>query len=199
MNSETWLTVLLLLFFLILATGLVLLYLSTLREMKRQQLAQSEFLAKTLEIQVTLSENARESLQEQQNEIAKSDREFLNRMTVETANRLEANQQQTIKTIDLMATRAANGLTVLNGQTTEVLQATLAMLGTKDPLAYQMVRGASPIPDDGSVSPYTAADQVAEKEAEIESLNAAQRLLESMGLVNDGAGTFGSDSAGSSI
>ena len=180
MNSEIWLTVLLLVFFLILAAGLVALYLSSLKEMKRQALAQSDFLAKTLEIQVTMGEHARISLAE----TAKKDREFLGQLTAETATRLETNQQQTIKTIDLMATRATAGLQALSLQTSESLRSTLVMLGTKDPLAYQMVSGASPIPGEDPLAPYAGADEVAETQARVAALDEAEQMLRALGIDN---------------
>lgn len=199
MDSLLWLTILLLAFFLILVTGLVLLYLHTLRGMRAAAEQQAEFLSKTLEIQVTLAENSRESAEHQMEQVAKREQDFLEKLLTQTATRLETNQQQTIKTIDLMATRVTTGLQTLNSQTTETLRSTLTMLGTKDPVAYQMVRGASPIPEDNDPRPYTSADEIAEQQARMADLDAAQRLLEGLGMVDDGTGIPGSAPADAAL
>lgn len=192
MDSLPWLITLLLAFFLILVIGLALLYLHLTKGVRTAANQQAEFLAKTLEIQVALTENSREAVESQLEATAKREQQFLEKMAAETASRLEANQQATIRTIDLMATRATTGSQTSSLQIMETLKSTLTLLGTKDPIAYQMVRGASPIPDDGDTSPYTSADEVALQQAQLADLDAAAKILENLGMVDDGAGIAGS-------
>ena len=185
MNYVLPLAISLVLFTLILCSLLVFLYLQAVRQMRDSYQQQGEALAKTVEIQLHLAENGRESLESQQSEAAKSLGQLTQSLLSETVTTLESNQQQAIRTIDLMATRQMNGSQAFVQQTSDTLRSAVTLLGTKDPVAYQMVKGAS-LPDTDPGQPYTSVDEVAEQQARLVALDEAERYLQSMGVTPNG-------------
>ncbi len=179
MESVIWLTILLAALFLMLAATLVMLYLHALRMMRFQMAEQSTFLSKLAEASVQLSQNAQDSAEQ----AVEQNRTTLKEVLTATISELDRQQNLLQKAMDLSLTRALDGSNTSQARMASTLQSAIALLGTKDPLAYQQVHGPA-VPQDSAAEPYTAVDDVANMAA----LDEAQALLERMGGLGD-AGT----------
>lgn len=202
MNSVLPLAILLTLLVLIVIFLLVFLYLQATRALREQATQQSETMGQTLDIQLRLSLQAQEAATTAQTEASAAasralaaQQDLLSTILSEAVTSLESNQQKTIQTVDLMATRVIAGLQTFNSQTNSTLASAVALIGAKDPLAYQMIVGGQAAPSQDNVGPYTAVDDVATQQANLANLDAAAKYLENLGVVEHVASSFvGQDS-----
>lgn len=190
--SETMLMIFLLLS--ILVFGAILLTLvrwqmGALQQQRQSLQQQEDRLTGLAKAQETATETATTQLAAVFNELleshrraAESQQQQVLQMTVSSLQ-----QQQTVFLQTVSAMQAANldGSARLTTSLTKTIDQALALIGTKDPVAYQMVIGAQqPVEHTGVVTPYTSADEgyneYLEQQQAIEEAKAA---LEAMGVV----------------
>jgi hypothetical protein len=177
MDSTTWLIVSSLLLTLAVITVVVLLYLQASRTLQRSYQEARELLASSRANETQQWESlltATSSMQE----------EALGKV-LETMMSQSTQQQETMtRALSELHSRAMSGNESSLLKVTSLLEQTTRMLGTKDPVAYQMVAGADAVDSEAATKPYTAADEV-----EQERLDEAMKLLDELtgGAANAGA------------
>lgn len=185
--SANWFLIFLTL--LVLAT-LVYLYLMSIRTVKTSAAEQVSVMAQTVELRMELLKQAGE---EREN-LLESARAELSQQTKQLNQHLTDSQQAMTKGLEQAHLISMNGLQASETSMMKMLSSTLAMLGTKDTLAYHQVMGGS-LPTTGDGEPYTAVDdtemeRLQKLQDQALDLDAAQVLLENMGVRNDGTGSF---------
>lgn len=150
----------------------VLLYLNAVKSSKEALLAQSELHSKLQQENSQRWETVQASMQ------GRSEALMQSALTV-VVQELEKQQTTTARTLQETHSQAMSGNASVTMQVTKILGETLTLLGTKDPVAYQMVVGANSISDEANPSPYTSADEAAYL-ADVAKLEEAQQLLETL-------------------
>jgi len=183
MASVIWLAVFLVV---LLAAALTFLYLHAMRQMREQAAASQEMLAKLAEASVLQGKLAMETAESMSAE-SRSQISELSEALQETTTTLLTTTQQAL---DLSLTRALDGSNRSTERMATLLSTATTLLGTKDPIAFQQVRGADFTPGDPSV-PYPAMDEadnervLAEQQANIAKLDEAAALLANFGVTGD--------------
>lgn len=183
--------------FLLAMVGLVWLL---LRQQNLRSTQQAEFLSAATELAIQRADQMTESLEAQMSANQSNYEKLVEQAQAETQRQQELWQ----KSADLILTRALDGSNKAQERMSATLQSTLAMLGTKDTLAYNQVQGgwgAAPIDDDGPVKPYTAVDDTVQErlQAEAEAQAALDATLASLaGLTRSTDSGSTSDPAGPS-
>jgi hypothetical protein len=193
MESLAWLTSLLVILFLLLAGTLIFLFVAASRQQRRLQEEHSSAMAKTLEISLLLSERSQEQTEDVLRSAAQTSRDFLKETTERVWAEMERAQALTQKSMDLSLTRALDGSNKSQERIASTLSSAIAMLGTKDTLAYHQVNGSS-IPLELGGEPYTAADDtyvanLAQRQADLEAADAALALINSLGVPGGSGGS----------
>lgn len=193
MESPIWLTTLLVTLFLLLAAALIFLFVMASRQQRRLQEEHSSAMAKTLEISLLLSERSETQTQDVLRAASQTNREFLKETTERIWAEMERTQLLMQKSMDLSLTRALDGSNKSQERTASTLASAIAMLGTKDTLAYHQVYGSS-LPLQQGGEPYTAADDtyvadLAQRQADLEAADAALALINSLGVPGGSGGS----------
>lgn len=117
---------------------------------------------------------------------ARASTETAKHMLEETVGQLEqmrASQNETLKmaqqSMDSTMMRASTGLTQVTEQVTRTLSSTVALLGTKDPVAYNHVMSGS-TPPDLSDDPYPGMDDAEYERLEQERIANAAKISQAM-------------------
>lgn len=148
-------------------------------------------MAQTVALKMSLLEAA----QARQEDLLESAREQLQNNFRSSQEFLKETLATAAKSMEQANLISMNGLQASETSTMKLLSSTVAMLGTKDTLAYHQVQGTAFTPDDGSTS-YTAVDDtlVAELQQQQDlanqqlDLDAAAEMLERMGVPSGSAG-----------
>lgn len=184
MNSTVLLVVIAICFLAVVGL-LTWLFLSQQRTNRQSLLQEQERMAQTLALQTTFLQNQRESL-EQQAELAA---EQAQRLVMETVKSLTSSQETQTKAMQQLHLTSLNGSQASESSMTKVLQSALAMLGTKDTLAFASVMGApSATLDSNPGDPYPAVDDTVQQKLDedfVAEQNATRLLLERMGITDD--------------
>lgn len=154
MDSLVWLTVLLIVFFALVTGFLIFLYLQTSRALSSATLGQLEAVS-------ALYRDAEKRSQEQQ----QSSQKALAEAVTLTLGEIQKSHQQALQSVDLSYTRALSGTNQQTETLSRILKDSLTLLGTKDPIAYQMAQGASSLPRETPGASYTAMDEAVENRA----------------------------------
>jgi hypothetical protein len=152
MESLIWLAVLLIVFFALVTGFLIFLYLQTSKSLSSATLGQLEAVS-------ALYRDAESRSQEQQKASQKSSSEAV----ILTLGEIQKAHQQALQAVDLSYTRALSGTNQQTETLSRILKDSLTLLGTKDPIAYQMAQGASSLPREQAGESYTAMDETEEK------------------------------------
>lgn len=190
--SETMLMIFLLLS--ILVFGAILLTLvrwqmGALQQQRQSLQQQEDRLTGLAKAQETATETATTQLAAVFNELLESHRRAAESQQQQvlqmTVSSLQQQQTVFLQTVSAMQSANLDGSARLTTSLTKTIDQALALIGTKDPVAYQMVIGAQqPVEHTGVVTPYTSADEgyneYLEQQQAIEEAKAA---LEAMGVV----------------
>jgi hypothetical protein len=189
MQFELLLTI----FCVVFLTVLVLLFLFLLRQQNLRSSQQSEFLSAATELAIQRADQMTEALETQMSANQQNYEQMTRNLQAETQRQQELWQ----KSADLILTRALDGSNEAQKRASATLQSTLAMLGTKDPIAFSQVQSgwAAPIDDGIPVKPYTAVDDTvmerltAEAEASAAAEDVMARLANFSRGTTDGSST----------
>lgn len=178
MESLIW-SVLLVLAFALLAIGALMVYL--FRQTQRNTEQVLTFMAGQVEL---ADARAAESLEKVVESLHSSSTTASTSMAAALSS-VQAMQTESLRAVDLMQTRTLSSSADSQMAVTRLLTTSLAMLGTKDPIAAQQMMGAADpeprrgatvtwSPDGGDVAPYTAADEFVDREVEAQRAKQAQ-------------------------
>jgi len=182
--SQIWYPISLVLITLLLAA----LFLYLLRQEHRRSEDANSTVAQAVALKMTLLEQAGA----QQDDLLETAREQLRQQTVAMQEFLKESLATAAKSMEQAHLISMNGLQASESSMAKLLSSAVAMLGTKDTLAYHQVVGGALAPDT-STGPYTAVDD-AEMERlqqlrdEQANLDVAAGMLERMGVRSGSAG-----------
>jgi hypothetical protein len=182
--SEIFLIVFLFaLIYLLSAAGVILLFRSV-RSSANQQI---EAANQTLSIRLEMAEKFR-ATEERQSTQAEEQRAEANEALMET---LQNTTTASLKAMEQLHLTSMTGLQASESSTSKLLASTVALLGAKDPMAYQQIIGHS-TPQERGGGAYTAADDTVEEQLEAlgtgdeNNMAAAMEILNKMGVSVDG-------------
>ena len=185
MESLIWLAILLIVFFALVTGFLIFLYLQTSRALSSATLGQLEAVS-------ALYRDAENRSQSQQLANQKSSAEAV----ALTLSEIQKAHQQALQSVDLSYTRALSGTNQQTETLSRILKDSLTLLGTKDPIAYQMAMGASSLPRESAGESYTAMDETQENRATAEFAQVYLERMVNNASANTPAGTPGASPFG---
>lgn len=172
---------------LLLAGSLIFLFLQSQKSLREHASEQAGAMSTLLQIQIELTRSAGEAQTEWLKSAQSSQEDLVQTALSTVTSELQRAQTSTTKALEQTHLISMNGLQASESTLAKILASTLAMLGTKDTLAYNTVMGAA-MPQDTGTDSYTSVDEAAE-------LNALEKdaalLLESMGVSTNESGEFG--------
>jgi hypothetical protein len=174
------------LFFLILLV-LVAAAIFLLRSVQRSAQQQIEAANQTLAIRLEMAEKFRVT-EERQSTQAEEQRAEANEALMET---LQKTTAASLKAMEQLHLTSMTGLQASESSTNKLLASTVALLGAKDPMAYQQIIGHS-TPQDPGAGAYTAADDTVEEQLATlgtgneNDMAEAMKILDRMGVGVDG-------------
>jgi hypothetical protein len=180
MESLIWLAVLLIVFFALVTGFLIFLYLQTSKSLSSATLGQLEAVS-------ALYRDAESRSQSQQLASQKASSEAVTL----TLTEIQKAHHQALQAVDLSYTRALNGTNQQTETLSRILKDSLTLLGTKDPIAYQMAQGASSLPRETPGESYTAMDETEEKRIALDFGKVFLERMVNNASANTAAGTPG--------
>lgn len=189
MESTIFSIVSLAVFTVLLIVGVTLfLYLRTERSLMRQSAESAKLIEQVTTLSLQNADQHRSAIEDVLERAASSQSELLDAVTT----RMEASSELAQKSMDLTLTRALDGLVRTTTHVTTALQSSMALQRTSDPIAFSQVMGAA-TPPDSSTDPYPGMDEaeqarlVEEQQVRLSQYNESLRILENLGVVNDGS------------
>jgi len=153
---------------------LVFLYLQAMQQLRENAAIPRDFLSEAME-------TWQGSMEAMMLQTVTSQRESLTQILAMATSETGRQQMLTAKALEQGASQAISGSTSALNKVTAILSDALTALAVKDPMAYQMMRGAALTESAGSTEPYTTVDEEALAAAVALEKEIAERIGVSLG------------------